>query len=175
MKTSFVSYSILVSTLFLFISCEVVEKPLKIEVDVFTPLATKADTTLPEPFLTLIQPVNFGDTLMYIPSVFYKRVDLRQPNSGQITVPVSTISDFQKSINTYTPNDYKSDVETLIDEEAFRMEPILAAKSGKNLTELQVNEDEYDIIWVKDSSLIKSNPKKFASAKACLLYTARCV
>ena len=77
MKTSFVSYSILVSTLFLFISCEVVEKPLKIEVDVFTPLATKADTTLPEPFLTLIQPVNFGDTLMYIPSVFYKRVDLR--------------------------------------------------------------------------------------------------
>lgn len=173
MKTSFVSYLILLSTLFIFISCEVAEKPLKIEVDVFTPLATKADTTLPEPFLTLIQPVNFGDTLMYIPSVFYKRVDLKQPNSGQITVPVPAISDFQKSINTYTPNDYKNDVEALIEEEAFRMEPILVAKPGKNLIELQVNEEDYDIIWVKDSSLIKSSPKKFASAKAIKEHLAK--
>ncbi len=153
-------------------SCEVIEKPLKVEVTVSMPLASKTDTILPEPFLSLLKPVEFGDTLMYVPSVFYKRIDTSKPIAGQIQVPISAISEFQKSINTYTPNDYKSDVETAIDEEILKMEAALIAKSDKSDEELMINEADYDLIWVRDSALINA-PNKFASTQAMKEYMAK--
>ncbi len=88
---------------------------------------------------------------------------------GQIRVPISGISEFQKTINTYTANDYKSDVETAIDEETLKMEAGLIVKSDKSEEELLINEANYDLVWVKDSSLINA-PNKFANTQAMKEY-----
>ena len=147
---SFLSLGLIVS------SCDIKEKKLKFDVTVISPIASKADTILSDPFITLLTPIYYGDSLVYVPEVSYKRIDLGKPNAGIIIVPISSISEFQKSLGTYTANDYKGDLETSIDEQTLKVGDILSAKSDSKSGEIEVN--EFDIVWVKDSSqIIASN------------------
>ncbi len=143
---------------FLFASCgDIKDKKYKIDVTVIAPVSSKADTILPEPFITFLAPVSIGDSIVYEPEVIYKRKDLNKEITGKIEVPVSSISEFQKNLGTYTATDYGGDLETAIEEQALLTGVNLSLKSQKNTNEIAINEAEYDIIWVKDSAQILSS------------------
>ena len=85
-----------------------VKKEISIEVYSAKNLVESENSELPSLLKSLLEPIDM-DSIGYIPTITFKRVDMDKNNFEVIEIPTNEIGEFQKSLSTYSFNDYVSD------------------------------------------------------------------
>jgi len=138
-------YFLLLSFLTILSSCVDKEKK-EITIELISDRNITTEKEFPQLIKSLLEPIDL-DSLGYVPTIVFKRLDLNKDNTISYSIPTNEIGEFQKSLDTYAFSDYESDYL----EANFENNKLLYEPSASNRTIITPSSD---YIYFQDSTKV---------------------